>query len=297
MPDGTTGDLNLWWFITLGAGTALALALGFVFVLFYHERTKRILERDKFREIQNLSQKMMQAQEEDRLRISRELHDEVGQTLTAIHTNLQVVVQDLPPDQESLLRRISESQSLAKEVTQRIRGVIRELRPVDFKDAGLIPSLTKYISDFEARNGIQTIFRHDPLEEELSLNHKVTIFRIIQESLTNIARHSKATEAQISLLEKVDTGSDDGIADAGVTTYLEICDNGRGMNPSAPNEHVYSNVGVMGESDESAPEEHSSGIGLLGIQERVKLLSGTFQITSSPEKGTSIIVTLPRGAV
>ncbi|HEV8538409.1 MAG TPA: sensor histidine kinase, partial [Bacteroidota bacterium] len=229
------------------------------------------------------------------LRISRELHDEIGQTLTAIHINLELIKRDIPPPQAELLSRLDESQSLASDVTRRIRRVIRELRPVDIVDHGLIPSLTKYIAEFEARSGIRIIFRYDPLEEDLSLNEKVTIYRIIQESLTNIARHSGANEAKISLLERENMCMNNGAGEADFITSLEITDNGRGIE--ATGSKVPGTRATTETPDAHAEGEEwkeSGGIGLTGIRERVKLLSGTFQISSSPQHGTRISVTLPR---
>lgn len=437
MPDPSAGGLNLWWVITIGTGTALVLALGFVLVVLYHERSNRELERkseqryadlfhtvndliyvhsadgvieevnnsvtallalprdgivgrsireflpsgyrrffdryleamrqagsgtevtgllpisrasagghaagnrpggevsrelvileyrsravrdgdgkvisvrgiardqtrriqqerslvqshrkiqDLFREsermrteISTLSQKMMQVQEEDRLRISRELHDEVGQSLTAIATNLEVLRQDSPVDQPDLQGRLAETQQLTREVTQSIRRVSRELRPIAIDELGLLPALEKYVRDFESRSGIRTVFSYDPLEEELSLNEKVTIYRVIQESLTNIARHSKASEVRISLLERETPGA--GGPDA--LTSLEIHDNGRGMP-----EDDDARAGA-------SPDRPGlpGGVGLLGMQERVKLHAGTFQLTSGLNKGTRIFITLPR---
>jgi signal transduction histidine kinase len=250
----------------------------------YHE-SERMRE-----ELSNLSQKMMQIQEEDRLRISRELHDEVGQTLTAISTNLQVVKQDLPSDQPQLQERLAESQALARDVTQCIRRVIRELRPIAIDELGLLPALAKYVGEFEARSGIHTVFRYDPLEEDLSLNEKLTIYRIIQESLTNIARHSGASEAHISLLERENVRENE----TEYLTCVEVSDNGCGMSSkgSHPNE---ANGQSFVESQRTGKNGMiPGGMGLQGMKERVKLLSGSFELASDPQHGTRISIALPR---
>ncbi len=242
-------------------------------------------------ELSRLSQKMFQMQEEDRLRISRELHDEVGQTLTAISTNLELIKRDLSPDTPDIRKKLLESQSLAKEVTQSVRRVVRELRPAAIDEVGLLPTLEKYTRDFESRTGIKTVFQYDPLEDCLTLNEKFTIYRIIQESLNNIAKHSGASEAQISLFERERPGEDANTPE--FTTFLEITDNGCGMNSAgsaALNEDKRNSDGKK--SDRSGPPQ--GGVGLIGMQERVKLLSGTFRIMSEPLKGVIISITLPR---
>ena len=244
------------------------------------------LESEKMRtELSVLSQKMLRLQEEDRLRISRELHDEVGQTLTAISTTLEIARQDVLAGRSNVGEQIADVQSLTREIMRSVRRVVRELRPVVIDELGLLESLRKYTSDFESRFGIHTVFSYDPIEEQLSSDEKVTIYRIVQESLTNVARHSGATEAQVSLFERQLGGAngDDPIS----MTMLEIVDNGRGMK--AP---LISPPGVS--LPPSFADSVTKGTGLLGIKERVRLLSGTFQITSDAGHGTRLSVKLPK---
>jgi len=239
--------------------------------LFQQSETMRV-------ELSGLSQKMMQIQEEDRLRISRELHDEVGQIITAIRANLEFVKNDLSPDNDMLIDRLSESQTLARDVTQKVRRVIEELRSGAIDELGLLAALGKYVEGFQRRTGIRVFFQYDPMEDSLTLPEKNTIYRIVQESLTNIARHAKATEAHISLFERQQQNGE------GVTsTFLEIADNGIGM------------ILDVAEKDHSENlDKKRMTFGILGIQERVKLLSGSFDLKTSQDGGTRIQITLPR---
>lgn len=239
-------------------------------------------ESEKMRsELSLFSQKMIQHQEEDRLRISRELHDEVGQTLTAVSTNLEIAKQDITSDQTDLRRRLVESQTLTQEITRRIKNVIKELRPIAIEELGLFDSLSQYICEFETRTGIRTSFEYDPLEDDLSLNEKVTIYRIFQEWLTNIARHSGATEARVLVFDRQDVGESRAPTGIG-TTYLEVYDNGKGIKSSSVQENV------------ELKDIEKGSFGLIGIQERVNLHDGTFRILSNAHEGTRIKITIPR---
>jgi PAS domain S-box-containing protein len=218
------------------------------------------------RKLTFLSHNILQMQEEDRRMIGRELHDEVGQLLVAIGINLDVVRDMVSPKNRTLLERINDTQRITEDILRRVRKVLREYRSIEIEQQGLLPALRSYVDDYSARTGIDVRLIEDDIVETLGYEQKAVIYRIVQESLTNAAKHSRATAVRVTLGCRTDEAS------------LEVADNGVGFDPE--------------KQDNSFVETH---LGILGMRERVKIINGRFALDSRIGQGTRIRVDIPLG--
>ena len=211
--------------------------------------------------LRQVSLRLVNAQEEERRRISRELHDELGQALTALKINLDLARRALPDDAPARLQQsIHEAGSLAVQTLDTARNMSLSLHPAMLDDLGLVAALRWDIDRYEQRTG-QTVFLEAALGEvNLQPELQITVYRIITESLTNAARHAQASDIWVNL----------GIENEQVC--LTVKDNG---------------IGFDAEKWQDSPGERQS-LGLISMQERAELLGGSFTITSSPGQGTTI---------
>jgi PAS domain S-box-containing protein len=218
--------------------------------------------QEKLRE---LSSKVLHAQEEERKRISRELHDEVGQALTAISVNLQLLKQKAAKVGQGLDATVAETQSLLEQTMYNVHRFSYELRPAMLDDLGLVIALRWYIRAFAKRTGVKLNFRADCVVEKLTGESKIVIYRVVQESLTNVYKYAEATRVQI-IIKRIN----DNIR-------LTVRDNGKGFRPD--------------QLDLNSKDK--SGMGLMGMQERLRLVNGQFVVESQLGKGTTIRATIP----
>ncbi|OGP62388.1 MAG: hypothetical protein A2170_01325 [Deltaproteobacteria bacterium RBG_13_53_10] len=229
----------------------------------FNQMAKRLMENMRL-ERKYLSQ-IIEAQENERKRISRELHDEIGQALTAIKFDLDIMDRDLPATFPILRERLGEAKSLSNQTLAAMRQLSMDLRPTMLDDVGLIPTLRWYIQNFSNRLDITSNFQAIGLEEKLPPQIETAFYRIIQEALNNVSKHAEATRVEISLERR------DSIISASVT------DNGKGFD--------LDNV--------LRPESLERGFGIMGMQERVSHLGGKIDIQSKPDFGTYIYIEVP----
>jgi PAS domain S-box-containing protein len=201
-------------------------------------------------QLRNLAAHLLSVREEERARISREVHDELGQSLTAGR---------LPRGNGQMLKRIRSTRQLADSIIQSIRRISTELRPAVL-DLGLAAAVEWQVQEFQARSGIQCKVRL-LTQEVVASNASTAMFRIFQETLTNVARHAKATRVEVVLQKQLDR------------LVLLIRDNGRGFDQADPS--------------------LSKSLGLLGMRERVAILGGQVNISSAPGKGTTVTAWIP----
>jgi signal transduction histidine kinase len=221
---------------------------------------EREREIETTEEIRKLSARLRHAQEEERRTISRELHDDVGQKLTAMRMELGTL-ERLRDDRGEFDTRLAELKALAEQTLHVIRDIAAGLRPAVLDDLGLPAAVQKQAREFSKRTGVTVTVSVDGGLEELRDPHRTYIYRIAQEALTNCARHSKADKIALTLL-----GRDDRVE-------LTVVDDGVGFDQSRL--------------------PHASGLGLIGMEERVRELGGTAVVQSSPGHGTSVRVTIP----
>jgi PAS domain S-box-containing protein len=221
--------------------------------------------KEKKENLERLSSEMMQLQEKERKAVAAELHDSIGQSLTAMRINLDFAESFMPPEQKELKSRIQQISKLVAATMEEIRSIGQALRPTMLDDLGLIPTLRWFTKDFSRQLSIPVHFssRGDP--KRLTPEVKITIYRIIQEGLNNIAKHSKATQASVSL--QVEDRA----------CCLEIKDNGIGIEAEK----------VLKSTDARR------GFGVFNIRERASLLGGKLEIQSDKGKGTTLSVTIP----
>jgi signal transduction histidine kinase len=221
------------------------------------EQARAAAQRDALR------RQLAQAEEDERRRLSRELHDEAGQHLTALGLGLQAL-SDLTQADSEVERLALQLRDLTNVLGRELHAIAVRLRPKALDDFGLDAALAAYAEEWSRQSGIQTEVHVQDDAERLPSAVESAIYRVVQEALTNVARHSGATDASL-LVERRD-----GL----VVAVVE--DNGRGFEP---------------EVIRDAPV--AAGLGLLGIRERVALLGGTMNIESTPGAGTSLFVCLP----
>jgi len=220
---------------------------------------------DKMRLERKYLSQIIEAQENERRRISRELHDEIGQALTAIKFNLDMIDKELPQTYPSVRGRLGDAKSLSNQTITAMRQLSMDLRPTMLDELGLIPTLRWYAQNFSKRLGIDSQFQAIGFEEKLLPQIETAFYRIVQEALNNIAKHAKANRIEISL-EQRDS-----------TIYASIIDNGKGFDLHK----------VL------HPESPERGFGIIGMQERISLLGGKIDIQSRPGFGTQIHIEVP----
>jgi signal transduction histidine kinase len=223
---------------------------------------QRIAETESRRDLQRLSARLVDAQEEERRTISRELHDEVGQALTAIKMDVGIALRSTSTDGRSRAS-LEEARSIAETTLQGVRDLSQLLHPSMLDDFGLPEALSAYLRSFSKRTSIAAQLTLEGLTHRLPTDVEVCIYRVVQEALTNVARHSGARSCNVS------------VARTGDTVHLQIDDSGRGFKGT------------------DALETERRGLGLIGMRERAQALSGQFSIQERPGGGTRITVMLP----
>ena len=210
-----------------------------------------------------LSQGLIAAQEAERRRVARELHDEIGQALTAVKIDIQAAQRIKDP--QSIARHLEGSIAIVERALQQVRNLSLDLRPSLLDDLGLVTALRWYVDRQAQRTGMAMQFTAESLDSRLSTELETACFRVAQEALTNVIRHARAVSVGIELNKT-----------PGCLT-LVIRDNGKGFDVQAVREQA-----ALGKS-----------LGLLGMQERVMIVGGDMEITSSPETGTEIRAVFP----
>jgi PAS domain S-box-containing protein len=222
------------------------------------KRAEKALRKSESR-LRALSVRLMTAQEEERKRISRELHDDLGQILTSMKLDLQRVLKtENEPKRRALIERVLLQNS---ESRNKLRTLSSLLRPGVLDDVGLKEAIHSYITEFSLRTGIEVNLRINTENREIPSAAVTHLYRILQEALNNVSRHAEATIVQVLL-----TSTQAGIV-------FEIEDNGIGIT--------------------SASIRSETAFGILGMKERSELLGGEFKINSLPGKGTCVSVTFP----
>jgi len=252
---------------TIGATLGLGLLVAFlsvvrVTVLERRSEQQRLRTEGAEHELRRLSHQLVHTQEEERRSISRELHDEVGQMLTGLRMELRTLQKVHRSAPEQFDARVDQTRILLEQTLQSVRDIAMGLRPSMLDDLGLEAAVQWQIRQFERRHEIAVSLNISTNLKKLSERQITSLYRIVQEALTNCARHSKATSVEITL------------SDSPKGVQLAIRDNG---------------VGV--------PNNSGMGLGLLGIQERARELGGFFRVQSESGKGTRLFVDLPREEV
>ena len=232
------------------------------------EKLRRTLKAVKKHrsDLRRLSNKLITIQEKECKRISRELHDEMGQIITAISINLTLVGEALPSELAPMIKeRLTETRALIDQVLKKIHELSLDLRSPLLSDFGLVPALRQYVNRYHKRLNIEMKFEVINLEERLAAEVETVIYRVVQEALTNIARHAQAKKVYLCLKQK----------DSKVCVFIE--DDGKGFD-------VEEVIGC---------EDPDRGVGLLGIRERIAPLKGSFSIQSHPGQGTKLSIEIP----
>ena len=260
------GDLNTRTGLPYGKDELSQLAKAFdemAAVLEQRRKERRQAEKELKRSqelFRNLSTHLQEVREEERTRIARQIHDDLGQALTALKIDISWLNNKLADDREIVREKLKSMVTLIDETVQTVRKVSEDLRPGILDDFGLSAAIEWQAEEFQKRTGIEcrTVY-----SEELDLNKEqsTNLFRIVQESLTNVIRHADATEVEIRITAK------DGIL------TLEIQDNGKGITEAAVAD--------------------AKSFGLIGIKERAHSLGGEVRITGTRSEGTCLTVRMP----
>jgi PAS domain S-box-containing protein len=235
--------------------------------IFATDVTERMEAEEKLknyaRRLELLSQQLVEAQESERHHLARELHDEVGQALTAIQINLQSVLRQ--PGAVVPAAPLQESLRLLEDLVRKTQDLSLKLRPTLLDDLGLPAVLSWLTRQQAARAGLRTDFWASPIESRLDPAIETACFRVAQEALTNVLRHAQAGQVTVQLLREEDS------------LHLVIHDDGRGFDVSAA----------------LARSGTATCVGLLGMLERVSLVGGRFECKSSPQSGTEVHAWFP----
>jgi signal transduction histidine kinase len=253
-------------------GIALVIGLGVLLITSLYagrleSRLRLQLERDAriSRELRTTATKLMNAQEEERRTIARELHDEVGQVLTAIKVELALAQRSLETSGVSATPLV-EAQSITDGALQTVRNLTQLLHPAALDDLGLPAAIDASLRGLARRQNIRAELQQMGMTDRLPRDVEVAAYRIVQEAITNVAKHAQATECQVRLTHLADR------------LVVEVNDNGVGFNPA-----------------EQAGENR--GLGLINVRDRAARLGGTFSMLSSPGQGTRLVVELPERGV
>jgi signal transduction histidine kinase len=229
--------------------------------------TELLAQSDRLQDqLRLLSRQILSAQEDERKKISRELHDVIAQTLTGINVRLAALKKEAALNTTGIDRNIARTQRLVEKSVNLVHQFARELRPAVLDDLGLIPALHSFMKHFTERTGVRTRLTAFAGVEQLDKAKLTVFFRVAQEALNNVARHARASQAEVSIRKMPD-----GIC-------LRIHDDGKSF-----------------EVKRVIDSRSGNHLGLLGMRERLEMVGGKFSVESSPGNGTTIQARIPFG--
>lgn len=212
-------------------------------------------------DLRRLTQHLQMVREEERRRIARELHDDLGQSLTALQMDLYWLARHIPNPPAAIQTRITPMCQTVDATIKSVRRICADLRPALLDDLGLLEAIEWQVREFQTRTGVRCRQRLSPLPRTVSAEQATSVFRILQEGLTNIARHARATRARVELRTRQNM------------LFLVIADNGVGITP--------------------AQAAGSRSLGMIGMRERAWRWGGTLEVASQAGKGTVIELRMP----
>ncbi|MBH0183274.1 MAG: sensor histidine kinase [Nitrospira sp.] len=213
-------------------------------------------------QLQDLASALLSAQEHERQRIARELHDDISQRLAALVLDVATLEQQPTISPELTRQTLLPIREQMERLSDDVHDLAYKLHPSLLEHAGLQPAIADHIREVTKRTGLAVFFETNHVPDSLSLDHSTCLFRVLQESLQNVVRHACATEATVEL-----RGSSTGVA-------LSVIDNGQGFDASGTN-------------------AYHKGLGLTSMQERLRLLNGFLRIHSKPTDGTKVFAWIP----
>jgi PAS domain S-box-containing protein len=227
--------------------------------------SRRVQEEDELRRSQEqmraLSERLLTLREEERARISRSMHDEIGQMLSGLNMDVAWLQRRLGPGQEALQDKTEAMSRLIDTAVQAVRQVATELRPGILDDLGLEAAVEWQLQEFQRRTDIRCTLSSDIKESALDVARTTAAFRILQESLTNVVRHAQASQVEVVLTSNE------------TELMLLVRDDGRGITDSE--------------------RDHPRSIGLLGMCERARMQGGTLEIKGVAGRGSTVVLRLP----
>jgi PAS domain S-box-containing protein len=225
-------------------------------------RTQELERRNS--ELRDLSGRLMEFQDIERRRIARELHDSAGQTLAALGMKLAQVAQDAKSAPDQLTKDVDEAEALVQHLSREIRTTSYLLHPPLLDESGLSSALKWYVQGLKERSGLDVTLQISDKFERLPADTELVVFRVVQESLTNVHRHSESKTASIRVVREADR------------IIVEVRDDGKGMPPEKL----------------AKIRSQGSGVGISGMRERLRHFDGELHVESSPA-GTKIVALLP----
>lgn len=216
--------------------------------------------RTSFEEVKRLTEHLQKIREEERMHISHEIHDELGQLLTGLKMDISWVKKQVKDRQSLIEPKINEALEMVDRVIHTVRRIASELRPPLLDDLGLSAAMQWHINEFAKRSGIASLTDLTTEELALTIGQKTGLYRILQEALTNVGRHSGASKVVVTMQKEADTA------------VLAIKDDGTGFDIESPK---------------------SKTLGLTGMKERAEAMGGQFTVQSFPGKGTTVLVSIP----
>ena len=227
----------------------------------------RLLDRlaESERRFRIISKGVLRVQEAERGRIARDLHDGVGQALTALKIELELLENQAASTGSSIEARLTHLKGLVNRTLQDVKALSHALRPPMLDDLGLVPTLHWLVRTFQRRNAVQVHLTCNPIEERLDPDLETLVYRVAQEALTNVAKHADSPDVTLTL------------ECSATRLRLLIEDHGRGFDVDAA---------LRGNASDR-------GFGLRAMRDRVQLFGGHFQVTSAPGRGTTIQIEVP----
>lgn len=242
-------------FVNDGQATRLVLANDVTEKYIADEKLK-----DSFKAIRELTEHLQNIREQERAHMAREIHDELGQLLTVLKMDVSWLNKRVTTTDPAIREKFTELLDMLDTTVKTVRRIASELRPTLLDDLGLVAAIEWHLEEFEKRSGISKEFKSSLTEVSIHDSMKIGLFRILQESLTNVARHSQA--------QKVNVGLDKNNGHI----ILKITDNGKGFDTNRTTKKT---------------------LGLLGMKERTEMMGGEYHITSKPGEGTVVEVKVP----
>ena len=253
------GGLSRALVVGFGSGLLLVMASMVYIVRLERQTRSRYVELARSRhQLQQLSLRMLDAQETERRAISRELHDEIGQALGALLVDIGRLSNSLPDDRSEVKAQVDAMKSVTERTFQAVRNIALLLRPSMLDDLGLVAALEWQGREVSRRSEIEVEVEAEGVSDDLPDEYRVCIYRLVQEALNNAVRHSGAKSAKVILTQTA------------ANIVVRVSDDGRGFDA-----------------------ERTRGLGILGMEERVKRLAGTLVVDSAPNRSTTVSAELP----